>query len=286
MQLSLTYKKVLKAAAFAFLIVNGLVTFLLRTSFSDQFDGDTDSDPMSEQKSQLIVLGNFTLLMWLVYVMRGVTIEGCCKCSSFVGGIYTICIGYLVSAIHFFVMSSTICDKDCAEDLGKEAVEKYPLSLVLRLKYVEDELADKANLLRSSSTVAGLGLFAAFVGYALIYHTAWNKSSKLHGLATLPVYFGLVLAALGFVGAFQWYAAVLQDIADGKVVSNDDVDSAKDSTLGFLVAAGLGFILAGVGEGASIIFLVDDEASAEPQPETVAVQYTQKETEGRYTSAV
>jgi len=261
--LSLLHKRVLKAAAGTFLIVNGIITFLLRKSFDDQFDQSPDDsdDTAEDQKSQLIALGVFTLLILVLYITRGFTMEGLCQCSSFVAGIYTICCGFLVSSISFFVMASSRCDKDCAEDLNKEAVDKYPFQPLKQFQYILDDLADKENELRWSSTVVGLGLVVALVGYALLHHTAWKRTSWLHGIAMIPVYLGLALAAIGYLGAFHQYADVLKDRADGKVVTEDDADNAKDAVLGFLCGAGVGFLLAGIGEGISLFFLADDEES-------------------------
>lgn len=258
MDLKLIGDRVLKVAAFIFLIGNGIATFFLSHSFHKQFDSTNpsltrwlpgvaflanDDSVYDDQKLELLLLGIFTLVLMLMNMIRGSMIQVCEY------GPFIICCGYLCSGINFLVMRSIICDEDCLGDIMREDYKGN--NLIEAEKHLYDELNDKVQTLMICSVIAGIGFYVAIIGYFLVWT---EKTSRVIQLA---VFFGLNLAGIGFIGAFIKYYYLIHKHKDGEYKDHpsdepEDFDDAQNHVTGFLIVAGVGFLLAGIGELASI----------------------------------
>lgn len=258
MDFKLVGDRVLKAVAFLFLIGNGISTFFLSHSYHQQLDKSKRWDssveflPNSEsvyddQKLELLLLGIFTLVLMLANIIRGSTIQVCEY------GPFIICFGYLCSAINFFVMREQICDKDCLKDIMEDE-KSY--------EHLYDQLEDKAENLLICSIIAAIGFYLALCGYYL----AWNEKTTSFAIA-LVVFFGMNATAIGFIGAFVKYYWLINKHENGEYKNGDydkseDLDDAQNHVTGFLILAGVGFVLAGIGELSSSC-TINDKSGAE-----------------------
>jgi len=343
---------VLKGTAAFILLANAIVTFVLRAAFIDEFrhndEGHHDWKTIDDQKQTLIVLGVFTILLLLVYTLHfsaslkvsendfdyvsHAAIE-CCNCCDLRSA------GLLCAAINFFLMSSNLCDKDCAEHIIDDEKEYL------------DELADKWHNVKISSILAGVGFLLTLIGYALWDISTWvkypfvsvckqrlecdvrpatpttrprqqrpqkgeepvvtTKSEKqtrskattdedewscresvqvqvqhVQPVFKVPnvtskvlLYVGLIAVTTGFAGAFNWYADLQRKIADGEVSGHKlahDIETARDDIKSYLLAAGIGFILAMCGEVGSAIFPAEEQAESTPRPRGPHFSWTRK----------
>lgn len=265
-----TFERVLKAAAFTFLCANGVATIALSNSYKNQFDWQAhdpvfftnDNDVYDDQKAQLLVLGIFTLILMFVYIIRGSIKKGS-ECGPFV-----ISCGYLCSGICFIIMRYTICDVDCVQDIIEDAVDEVNV-----FQYLLEQLEDKVDMLRLASIFAGFGFYLAIAGYC----PSWCKK-QASCISALLGFLGLNAAAIGFIGAFIKY----HELFDGDHSSHHDVDVAQNHVTSFLLASGVGFILAGIGEAASIFTNVDKPETelSETQSETQPITDAKKKASG------
>lgn len=267
--------RVLKVVAFIFLIGNGIATFFLSHSFHKQFESNTPSSSRWEsnvdflansdsvyddQKLELLLLGIFTLVLMLANIFRGSMIQ-VCELGPFI-----VSSGYLCSGILFLVMRSTICDDDCLNDIMEDSEDR----LAETPKHLYDKFEDKVLTLLICSIIAGIGFYVAIIGYFLV----WTE--KTIQIIKLVVFFGLNAVAIGFIGAFVKYWYLIHKYDDGEYslpaakddkfqsADSDDFDDAQNHVTGFLILSGIGFVLAGIGELASIYTIdVDDKSEGD-----------------------
>jgi len=268
MDIKLVGDRVLRVVAFLFLIGNGISTFFLSHSYHEQLKSPSASSTRWEsvdflansdsvywdQKLEFLLLGIFTLVLMLANIIRGSTIQVCEY------GPFIICLGYLCSAINFFVMREQVCDKECLKDIMKDAKDSDEDKWE---EYLYDQLEDKASTLVICSVIAGIGFYITLVGYYL----AWNE--KTTSCAKALVFFaGMNATPIGFIGAFVKYFWLINKLDHGEYTDlpgetrscghrcdsneSDDFDEAQNHVTGFLILAGVGFVLAGIGELSSI----------------------------------
>jgi len=253
------------SAAYCFLC-NAIVTFVLLYAFEREFGdysrifdwifgyGDALWTYRREQRNTLLFLGIFTLL---VMIAKSSSLHHLSKNRGnhhlILAGVLAMACGLLLSAINFFMMSQIICDKDCIMDLLEKAREKHDDP-----DYAQNQVADDWDQFRVCSILVGAGFLLTLIGYAIKDFATWharpvqekNEVKRTCFLSKLVLYVGLLAVTTGWSGAFNWYAALVRKLADGKVVEADKVSGAREDIKNYLIAAGVGFILTALGEGA------------------------------------